>query len=72
MRADKFAVVVQWGGGYIYFQGFHLSEIAAQLAANAHYIQLSKRRIKRGAQPTVMVWEKKSTGLQLVQGEQDA
>jgi hypothetical protein len=66
VKADKFAVVVQWGAGHIYFISFHGTEGKAQLAANAHAVVLSKRRKKRGAKPEVMVWHKLSTGVQFV------
>ena len=63
MKATRFATVVQWGGGHIYFNGFFETETEAQLAANKHAVYLSNAyKKKRGAKPEVMVWEKKSAG----------
>ena len=69
MKALEFAVVVQWGGGHIYFLSFHETGEEAQLAANRTEIRENNKhnsRRRRGAKPSVMVWRKLSTGLQLV------
>ena len=76
VRDDKcrFAVVIQWGSGHIYFQSFHKTEEEAQLTANRQDIWRSnewrtRSKGKKGAKPHVMVWERKSVGVQLIESK---
>lgn len=63
MKPDRFAVSVIWGEGPHYFLRYFSTYAKAQSAANTELNALMHRRVKRGAKPTVMVWEKRSEGL---------
>lgn len=54
MKADRYAVSVQWGGGFHYFiKYFPVKEMAVHFAQE--WIRTEKPR-KRGAKPIIHVW----------------
>jgi hypothetical protein len=75
MKPKEFAVVMQWGGGHIYFMSFFDSEEKAHLYANSRELGCynewrTRPARKRGAKPHVSVWRKLSDGIQLVEAKE--
>lgn len=66
MKVDQFAVSVQWGGGFHYFQKYCPTYAEAQELANRLSVALDsdrKRKKHKGAEPLVHVWRLESSGL---------
>lgn len=61
MIPKRFAVVVQWGQGMIYFNSFSDDEAEIKRIAEGHAAQLRKQQGKRGAKPEITIWEKRFT-----------
>jgi hypothetical protein len=64
-KPNKYIISIQWGSGMHYFSGsghssFEIESGRAMVVANELQAMITSRSVKRGAVPTVYLWEMKA------------